>query len=256
ACRTFIGSPPEMTPFTFAQVCDTQLGYGGYEHDVESFRQAVRQINALHPDFVVICGDLVHSPNEKSFAEFNAIKAGLRMPCHCAPGNHDLGNQPTRESLDLYRRAVGRDYYSFEHKDRRFVVVNTQMWKAPLAGESEKQDAWLVENLNSAARGKTPVFIIGHIPLFVERPVEEENYMNLPLIKRESLLQLFASRGVVAMVGGHTHKLLINTYQGIQIVHGETTSKNFDKRPFGFRIWYVDGMGPVRQDFVPLALSK
>src|SRR5437762_3249474 len=75
-------------PFTFVQMCDPQLGIGGYEADVARFKQAVKQINALKPDFVVICGDLVNGATTKSFADFNAIKAGFAMPCYCAPGNH------------------------------------------------------------------------------------------------------------------------------------------------------------------------
>lgn len=43
--------------FTFVQLCDTQLGIGGYEHDIKTFKQAVKQINKLNPDFVVICGE-------------------------------------------------------------------------------------------------------------------------------------------------------------------------------------------------------
>ena len=41
-------------PFYFIQMCDTQLGMGGYENDIRSFEQAVKQINELNPDFVVI----------------------------------------------------------------------------------------------------------------------------------------------------------------------------------------------------------
>src|SRR5438270_8580224 len=39
--------------FTFVQMCDPQLGMGGYEADVARFTQSVNQINALKPDFVV-----------------------------------------------------------------------------------------------------------------------------------------------------------------------------------------------------------
>ncbi|MDP4678851.1 MAG: hypothetical protein NWS46_00615, partial [Cyclobacteriaceae bacterium] len=60
-------------------MCDTQLGMGGYEHDKATFKQAVRQINNLDPDFVVICGDLVHWANDSSFNDFNNIKAGFNI---------------------------------------------------------------------------------------------------------------------------------------------------------------------------------
>ncbi len=59
--------------FSFAQMCDTQLGMGGYEHDVKTFGLAVTQINKLKPDFVVICGDLVSKANDKSWADLFTI---------------------------------------------------------------------------------------------------------------------------------------------------------------------------------------
>jgi len=242
----------EKQTFTFAQICDTQLGMGGYEHDIKTFKTAVSQINALNPDFVVICGDLVHNPNDKSFADFNKIKAELTVPCYCVSGNHDVGNEPTQESLQYYRRIMGDDYYSFEHKGYLFAVVNTQLWKAPVEGESEKHDAWLEDTLETAANKSTPVFIIGHYPLFLKQPNEAEEYMNLPLAKRKELLDLFEKSGVVAVLGGHTHRLLINEHKGIQLVNGETTSKNFDKRPFGFRLWHVEDERPFKHEFVPL----
>ncbi|MCK5606307.1 hypothetical protein KAR91_30685, partial [Candidatus Pacearchaeota archaeon] len=99
------------------------------------------------------------------------------------------------------------------------------------------------------------VFVVAHYPLFLKNPDEAEEYMNLPLAKRKELLSLFEERGVVALLGGHTHRLVINEYKGIQLVNGETTSKNFDKRPFGFRLWHVGDTSPFRHDFVPLERS-
>ncbi|MFC1763899.1 metallophosphoesterase [Planctomycetota bacterium] len=252
SCMSRRGTLSETSSFTFVQLCDTQLGMGGYEHDVNAFRAAVAQINALKPDFVVICGDLVGMPNAQSFADFKAIKAELAVPCYCVPGNHDVGNEPTRESLLYYRQVMGEDYYSFEHRGYLFISVNSQLWKIPVEEESKKHDSWLTETLEVAANKRTPVFIIGHYPLFLEKPEEVEEYMNLPLAKRQELLNLFEKRGVVAVLGGHTHRLLINEHQGMQFVNGETTSKNFDKRPLGFRLWYVEGERPFKHEFVPV----
>ncbi|MFT4550605.1 MAG: putative MPP superfamily phosphohydrolase, partial [Verrucomicrobiales bacterium] len=111
----------EDKSFSFVQMCDTQLGMGGYEHDVRMFEKAVVKINEMAPDFVVICGDLVQKANEKSFADFNKIKSGFKLPCYCAAGNHDVENTPTAQSLKKYREKVGPDYYGFEHKGFTFV---------------------------------------------------------------------------------------------------------------------------------------
>ena len=57
---------------------------------------------------------------------------------------------------------------------------------------------------------------------------------------------------VPGKLAGHTHKLVVNEYKGIQLVNGETTSKNFDKRPMGFRWWDVATKGKMVHRFVAL----
>ncbi|MFK5923534.1 MAG: metallophosphoesterase [Verrucomicrobiota bacterium] len=240
----------KQQPFSFVQMCDTQLGMGGYEHDVQTFKAAVKQINALKADFVVICGDLVNKADDKSFADFNSIKKDFVLPCYCAPGNHDVENQATAESLRIYREKIGKDYYSIEHKGYTVVVANTQLWKAPVKDESQKHDAWFTQTLIDAKRKKSPVIIVVHYPLFVTTPDEAEGYFNLPPAKRKQILDLCVENGVVAFLAGHTHKQITNEYKGIQLVNGETTSKNFDKRPMGFRLWTVDGNKNMKHQFV------
>ena len=238
--------------FTFVQMCDPQLGFGGYAEDLARFETATKQINELSPEFVVICGDLVNAASEKSFGDFNSTKARLKMPCYCAPGNHDISNNPNTNTLERYRKLIGKDYYSFEHKGCAFVVVNSQIWKTPIAGETEKQDQWLKATLEAAAGKKQPVFVVSHYLLFVKEPEEPANYFNLPLEKRKELLALFERCGVVALLAGHTHKTAALEYHGIQMVTSETTSKNFDNRPFGFRVWHVGTERPYPNEFEPL----
>jgi serine/threonine-protein phosphatase CPPED1 len=246
----------QPSPFTFVQMCDPQLGFGGYTNDVERFEEAVAQINDLHPDFVVICGDLVNGASAKSFGDFKRIKAGLTMPCYCAPGNHDVGNNPTLGLLRNYRESLGPDFFSVEHKGCLLVILNTQLWKAPIGDEEQKQDAWLEKTLAEAGNKKEPVFIVQHYPPFVKEPAEPEEYFNLPLAKRERLLGLFERSGVVAILAGHTHLTLQRDYHGIQLVMGETTSKNFDKKPFGFTLWHINDKRPYQHEFVPLKDQK
>ncbi len=247
------GQSPVTEAFTFVQVSDPQLGWGyGYANDVNSLRQAVSHINGLKPDLVVFCGDLVDNFNDASVADFLQIRSELTVLSYCAPGNHDVGNSPTVSRLERYRQALGDDYFSFEHKGYTFVIVNTALWKAPLAGESEKQDTWLRQTLAAASDKNSPVFIVGHHPLFLTSPDEAEEYYNLPPATRGELLTLFETSGVVAILGGHRHQLVINEYKGIQLVNSEATSRNTDGRPLGFRLWYVDSPTSIRHEFRPL----
>jgi serine/threonine-protein phosphatase CPPED1 len=250
-CRTAPAVPPPPH-FTFVQMGDPQLGMGGYEADLKRFEQAVRQINELHPDFVVICGDLVNRTDRRSFAAFNAIRNELTVPCYCAPGNHDVGNTPTPQLLRQYRQCVGKDYFAFEYQGCAFIVANTQLWKAPLAGESETHDRWFKRALAHAGRKHQPIFVVAHYPLFVSDPDEADNYYNLPLEKRQELLAAFRRCGVVGMLAGHTHTTIIREVDGIQMVASQNTCKNFDRQPFGFRVWHVGAAPPYRHEFVPL----
>ena len=240
--------------FIFVQVSDPQLGWGyGYNNDLNSFKQAVSHINGLKPDLVVICGDMVDSFNTTSVADFQQARSELTMPSYCSPGNHDVGNSPTVSSLQRYRQAFGDDYFSFEHKGYTFVIVNSSLWKAPVAGESKKQDEWLKQTLAAALDKNSPVFVVGHHPFYLTNPDEAEEYYNVPPAKRSELLALFEESGVVAVLGGHRHLLVINDYKGIQLVNGEVTSRHFDSSPLGFRLWHVDSPTSIRHEFRPLA---
>lgn len=238
--------------FTFVQMCDPQLGFTNYLRDLKNFEQAVRQINELKPDFVVICGDLVNTPDDDSFNDFNRARRRLNMPSYCVPGNHDTGNAPTQSTLRVYRKHVGRDYFCFRNKDCSFLMLNTQLWKSPLPGETEKQDAWLENALANARRQGRPVFVVQHYPPFVNTADEPDAYFNIPSIKRHALLAAFERSHVKAILAGHTHTTAIRSHGQIEIVNSETTSQNFDHRPFGFRLWHVGPGGTCRHEFVPL----
>jgi len=224
---------------------------GGYEHDVKTFEQAVRQINELKPDFAVICGDLVHHATDSSYADFKRIMEGFKMPCYPAPGNHDVGNKPNDTTLAYYRKIIGEDYYTFQNKGYSFIVTNTQLWKVNVENESEKHHQWFKDKLDSLGKTNTSSFVIGHYPIFLKSPDEEEKYFNLPLNRRKEILSLFKKNNVKAYLSGHKHETVINSYENIQLVSGETTSKNFDKRPMGFRLWKV-ATDTIYHQFVPL----
>jgi len=247
ACTT---APPARKPFRFVQICDTQLGFGGYEHDLDMFRKAVAQINEINPAFVVICGDLVNHVSEKSVTDFHTIKSALNVPCHSVSGNHDVGNEPTAETLATYRKLFGKDQFTFEHNGFLFVLINTQLWKFPVEGETQKQDQWLTETLATAKAKQQPVFMVGHYPLFLKTPDEEDQYYNTPTPARERLLELYSQSGVVAVLGGHTHTFIENEHAGIRFVNGETTSKNFDGREMGFRLWTVESPQKISHEFI------
>ncbi len=252
-------SPAQSEIFTFVQITDVQFGFGrSYEYDLDSFRYAVKQINHLSPDFVVMCGgDLgITTTDYSTFTDFNKIRTGLNMSSYCAVGNHDLIQDiPARSNLESYRQIMGKDYLSFEHKGYTFIIVNTQLWKNPVKGENEADlhDKWFIRTLKTAYEKKHHVFVVGHYPLFLENVDEEENAFTLPPAKRTMLLTLFEQYGVVAMLTGHTHSFIANNYNGVQLVSCETTSHNLDGRPLGFRMWHIGRARSPKHEFIAIA---
>ena len=240
--------------FSFVQVCDPQLGMGGYEHDLGTLQQAIDQINELDVDFVIFCGDLVNHATDSSFEDFIQLRDELRIPGYVVPGNHDVGLTPTDSSLAVYREKFGDDYFDMRHKGTRFIFVNTQLWKKNIGEESTVHDEWFETALSDKKR-KERLIVAGHYPLYIKQPNEEEVYANLPLDKRQQVLQLLDDSGVSAYLTGHKHEFVENNYNGVLLVSGESTSRNFDGRPFGFRKWHVSA-DTIYHQFVPLELNN
>jgi len=242
--------------FAFVQMCDPQFGFGGYKRDVLRFQQAVRQINELQPDFVVVCGDLVNIASiDGTMEDLAKEKSAFRMPCYCAPGNHDVG-AVAPELLAQYRRVIGPDYFEFEHKGQVFLMVNSELWAVTVPEESPKHDAWFESCLKKASAEGKPIFVAAHRPLYVSSPDEPSDAWNIPLETRKRLLALMERHGVVAWLSGHIHRTVLNDYKGIQLVSSTTTSVNFDEQPLGFRIWHVGEVRPYRHESIPLDLSN
>jgi len=252
SCSGQSAAPGPRETFTFVQLSDPQLGFYNYEQDKAALAQAVDQINELKPDFVAFCGDLVHDYDSRSIADFKAIVAKLTVPYFCAPGNHDIGNVPTAESLTRYRQAIGPDYFVHNHKGAAFIFINTQLIKETVPAESDRHDAWLRQALADASANSRRIFVLGHYPVYLQRPDEPDEYMNLPSQKRADLLALFDRYDVAAVLGGHAHAFILNNYNGTLLLNAESTSRNLDMRPRGFRLWTVSGQAAPAHRFIPL----
>ena len=96
-------------PWFFIQITDPQFGMfesnNGFEKETALYEKAVSEINGLKPDFVVITGDLVNDPKSQAqIAEFKRITAQINsdIPVYLTPGNHDVGQEPDKQSIDSY----------------------------------------------------------------------------------------------------------------------------------------------------------
>ncbi|MCW4035746.1 MAG: metallophosphoesterase [Candidatus Bathyarchaeota archaeon] len=198
-------------------------------------RWVVDRINQADPDFVVHLGDIVHPlpylPTYGSAAESAlGILGGLEVPCHCIPGNHDVGdkNNPTvpayvvdDHGLDLYKKWFGPLYRPFDHGGVHFVLINAQALNSGLAHEDE-HSKWLEADLEENKGGRIHLF--SHYPPYILEPSEPSNYDNLDEPARSWLLKLLERYGVEALFAGHAHQFFFQRYDATDIYNVFSTS--------------------------------
>ena len=98
--------------------------------------------------------------------------------------------------------------------------------------------------------------MLTHIPPFVSSVDEDDGYFNIPKAIREDVLRLFDESGVILWLAGHTHHTSRRSYEHITILNGETTSANFDDRPFGFRFLTLRHDNSFDWEFIALNKQK
>jgi len=201
---------------TFLQMSDPQFGMYSKDHDFEhetaNFEFAIATANRLKPAFIVVTGDLVNQAgNQAQIAEYHRIAAKLdpAIKLYSLPGNHDVGNEPTRESLASYRERFGPDYYTFRAGGIAGFVLNSNLEKGAekVPDEAAKMEAWLKTQLEKAKRdGVKHLIVFQHISFFLKDPNEADEYFNIPLATRQRYLKIFHQYGVKQVFCGHYHR--------------------------------------------------
>ena len=200
---------------TFIHMSDPQFGMytkdESFEHETVNFEFAIATANRLKPAFVVITGDLINKPGDAAqTAEYKRITAKLNtaIRLYSVPGNHDVENEPTRQSLATYRERFGKDYYSFREGAIYGIVLNSSLLKSPknVPDEAAKMESWLKTELEAARRsGSRHILVFQHIPAFLKDPTEPETYDSFPLETRSRYLKLLHEYGVKQVFCGHYH---------------------------------------------------
>ena len=217
--------PPAL--FEFVVISDTHymLDMGDQPLEFESRRKqtqrseiALQQVAALNPAFVIHLGDLVQEyPETPAFtqaiteAQEQLKRCGLNP--HLVAGNHDIGDKtdatmPTHpasaESLAFYHKQFGPSWYSFDHQDCHFIVLNSQILNANLP-ETQTQWAWFETDLQTHKNKR--LFLFFHLPLYLNNINEPGlgHYDNINLPDRERLHTLILEHNIECVFAGHVH---------------------------------------------------
>jgi len=250
--------------FFFVQAADTQLGmidtWGGkdtvgaeypnisWDREIELCSQTVDLLNQMSPKpaFFIVCGDLVdafpdkwpeiRSAQEKDFFKvFSKLNSDIPLVCVC--GNHDVGNQPSKDTIHRYRSTWGDDYFSFWTHGCLFIVLNSQLYEDCSLTEdlASEQDEWLDQVLLETAKAKY-TFVFQHIPWFLKTPDEDKEYFNIETGLRMKMLNKFYDAGVSKIFCGHYHRNTGGWYKDMELIVTSAIGCQIGQDPHGLRL--------------------
>ena len=184
----------------------------------KSAKKCIKEINLIHPDFVVITGDLVFGqlyPFEYSIEYpicYDIIQK-FRVPTYLCPGNHDGYIQFGQDGFKFWEKFFGPLYYSFDYGGYHFTSINSYDWiKFDRLGFSylvfnwgghirEEQMRWIKEDLESN-QAKLNFLMLHHNPLW---DTKNDSLFRKGYEGREELLSLIQNYGVDMVLDGHVH---------------------------------------------------
>ena len=181
--------------------------------------EAIDDINCLHPDVVMVLGDLGNVRQGFDYASktLRAFK-GVVLP---AIGNHDLqvkSCETDEENIKLFVEAFGlrNHYYSCEYGGILFITLSSERhrahrWQPDEVFLSDRQLDWFQHTLE--ANPKTPTIVQCHAPIFgTQIPVIPEVHVHAtnPYTNHnhhpERILKLIGQYPqIILWFSGHSH---------------------------------------------------
>lgn len=176
-------------------------------------QNAVNDVNALQGiDFVIVSGDVTESGDWASLQKAKSILDGLSIPYYITVGNHEL--KWSESGATDFVKVFGADKFSFLHKGFRFVGFATGPVIKMGDGHVAPQDIdWVSDELSKNGKN-IPVIAVTHYPLLGG---DVDNWYDMTDVLRNYNVQ--------AVLGGHYHRNVIFSYDGIPGIINRSTLK-------------------------------
>lgn len=214
--------------------------------------KTIEQVNGAHVDLALISGDLTDGGKPEQYADFKAQAAGFQAPAYWIPGNHDVGNKHvpgkpggvSDRRVVAFETALGPSYWAIEKAGLRVIGIDSAVLGSGLQTEA---DQWAFLEKELARPSPLPTLLVTHYPPFIVNPDEPGGYWNIEPEPRARLLQLAKTGGVCAILSGHLHRPLRNSWNGIPIITSLPVSFGLPagKQPVGWTLITVYSNGLV-----------
>jgi 3',5'-cyclic AMP phosphodiesterase CpdA len=225
-----------MPEFRLTQISDPHLARRQPKL-IDNFHRVSEYIDATRPDLVINSGDLAFDgpaqPDDLEFAR--ALHDALPAPCRYLPGNHDIGDNPTKvgpvpsqpvteQSQQAFLSIFGEDRWRFDAAGWCFIGLNSLVMNTALASEAEQFD-WLASQLSSA-NGK-PVALFLHKPLYLNSPDDPElaatSIRYVPMPARSRLVEMCHTVDLRLVASGHIHQRRDFTFGHVRHIWAPST---------------------------------
>jgi Icc protein len=247
-------SSPEFIPeFSFAFLTDIHLQ--PELNALEGYKEAIKSVNKLDPDFAIIGGDLImdalgvgYERAEMLYDLYIDATKEFTMPVYNTLGNHDIFGLSAESGVDpshpkyyknLFRSKLGKTYYSFDHHGWHFMVLDSigkTAERTYIGTVDAEQMAWIAQDLESIGKD-TPIVIAVHMPFIsVIRQIREgstlANSEGWVTVNSKYVLKLFQGYDLKLVLQGHLHSLEEIHVGGITFLTGGAVSADWWEGPF------------------------
>ena len=167
------------------------------------YEQVWKDVDSLHPDFVINAGDTIQGGTDAAESEWRALRVlwkRYNYPLYFTPGNHDIWSAASRS---IYEKETGRPAsYAFDYKNAHFTVLDNSQTE-----DLSPQQMEFLERDLAANRDRDPKFVFFHKPFWL-----------LPVTFQSGdfpFHQLIRKYGVRYVISGHGHQFVRLVQDGI-----------------------------------------
>jgi len=195
-----------------AHISDTHCGY---EFQRSVFEQAVREINNLDPDVIVITGDLTESGLLSQYREARKRLDGFNCKnLVMTSGNHDY-----RSTGYLLFKQAFRFRRTAMIDDTMMIVVGTARPERDEGEIGHRQVVWLQQTLKRYKRKRRVVIMHHHLV-----QVPDTGPDTIPIIDSGDALRALIRSKADLVLGGHRHRPWMWNVQDLPILHAGSVS--------------------------------
>ncbi|HEC88843.1 MAG TPA: metallophosphoesterase [Thermoplasmata archaeon] len=244
--------------FTFIHLTDFHIGdIRGFKENIretigwKAAKKCIEEINLIHPDFVIITGDLVFGqlyPFEYliEYRSLYRILQQFDVPTYLCPGNHDGYVQCGEDGFEFWQEYFGPLYYSFDYGSTHWIMANSYDWSKPSrfgisyivfnwGGYIGREQLKWIENDLEKNEEKIKFIALHHNPLW---ETKNDSLLKNEYEGRKELLSMIERYGVKAVFDGHVHYDNVTIKNGTLYITTTTASSSLSKEDayWGYRL--------------------